>query len=177
MKTWNKSFPRPSHRRLWHKLIQDLCLFLRYFLHIREPFLSPYIWGKGKSSNEWKLSGTYTSRTYQGTLTHPLLSNHRNIPFRIKSELYNCLQSPTWSGPWTPLLSSYTTVACWIFLQYSKSIPILEPLYFLDPLPRILCPLTFPWLVSAHMPPSSPVTYQYLKLSNSFICILVSFSH
>lgn len=150
-------FPRPSHRHLWHKLIQDLCFFLRYFLHIKEPFLSPYIWGKGKKSNEWKVSSTHISRIDPNTSTRtPPKSNHRNRPLRIKSKLY-IVYKTLWSGPWMPLLPPYTTVANWIFLQYSSilSLFLFSSLctYFLFPLPGILCPLTFAWLISGQISP------------------------
>lgn len=72
----------------WYKLVPDVCLFLRYFLHFRTPFLRLYFWGKGKISNEWKLSSICTSRTYPNISIHPLLSNQRNISLRIKSKSF-----------------------------------------------------------------------------------------
>lgn len=185
-----RCFPMPS---LNHKLMQDVCLFLRYFLHIREPFLRPYIWERGKRSNEWKLSA-HTHQEHTPT-SEPTLCLLIAGTYHLESNpnFSHCLQNPLRSGPWIPFFIHYSSKLDFPqIVHYSKLVPVLELLHFLFtiavsiPSARMFRPLTFPWLVSAqmstfqrsllHLSHQSVISH-CLKLSNSFFCILVSFPH
>lgn len=77
---------------------------------------------------------THTLTTYPNTLTHPLLSNHRNIPPRIKSKLFPLSTKPyaTWPLDTSPFFIHYSSKLDFPqILQYSKLVPVLPPLYFL----------------------------------------------
>lgn len=130
---------------------------------------------------------THTSTTYPNTVTHPLLSNHRNIPPGITSKLLPLSTKPHATWPLgTSLLHTLLQQA-----GFSSNITIFQacscpPAFVLSILSAgMFCPLTIPWLVSAQMLPAQrshlhlsyhSVTCHYLKSSNSFICI-VSFPH
>ena len=110
---------------------------------------------------------------------HPLLSNHKNIPMRWKSKLFTLSAKPyvIWPLDTSPFI--YYSVQA----GFSSNIPGL----FLS---RALCtfyslclecsvPSSFhSWSqLKCHLLREVAFVCHYLKLSRSFICILVSFSH